>query len=297
MIIGVSDIDKWNFSEQLIKHWESQGHEIRKSMYHETDFINQCDVVWYDFASINVVELGKEQQKPKAKIIVRAIDIENYMNYCDGFNFDYIDHYIFLNNKQKEMMQAHPGFKMPEEKIHVIPMGVDLDKFTLKKTKPGKKAVFVGRLWIGKNVVGAIDLIYELKKTCPKWTLHIRGDRYDPRWWKKYADHRIKELGVEVVYDQRVDDMNEYLEDKDLMIMPSFKEAFSYVTCEALAKGIPTVINNWYGAKDIWPEEFIYNTPSEGARLADVLTAREPEYFRKFAYDEKDMFKKIDALL
>lgn len=296
--IGISDIDQWTFSQQLADYWESQGHEVVKSLYHETEFINNCDVVWYDFASVNVVELGKETQKPRAKVIVRAIDIENYMNYCTGFNFDYISHYVFLNEAQKLMVQDKSDFKMPEERIRVIHPGVDMDRYTLKQNQTrGKNAVFLGRLWIGKNVAGAMDVVYELNKIDPGWKLFIRGDRYDPPWWQQYCRYRADAMGLDYVYENRVDDVNAYLEDKDLMIVPSFKEAFSYAACEALAKGIPTVINNWYGVDTVWPKELIYNTPSEAAEKIVTLLHKSPDWFRSKAYNQQDMFDAIDKII
>lgn len=302
ILIGVSDPDQFTFSQQLIDHWEKQGHEVRKSLYHEEKFVNECDVVFYDFASAAVGELGKEKQKPKAKIIVRAIDVENYMNYCQRFNFDYIDHYIFLNESQKKMVMDHPDFHMPEEKIHIIQMGIDTKKFNLKHQfaeKP-RKITFIGRLWIGKNVLGAIDvadLWYYMDK---KVELHILGDnRYDPRWWRKLCEYRISQTDMPIYFEHNVDDVNEYLEDKDLLIQPSFKEAFSFVTAEALSKGIPALVHDWYGSHDVWPEDLIYRYPHEALNVYDRMD-RNPRRLRSIVtekYDQERMFREIDALL
>jgi glycosyltransferase involved in cell wall biosynthesis len=300
MKIGVVDPDKWNFSQQLIDHWEEMGHEVVKSMYHEPKFVKSCDVVYYEYASQMVVELAKGGKKPD-KCIVRGIDVENYMNYYKNFNWDLIDHFILLNEKQLEIYTNRPDFTCPKEKIEIIPPGIDMSKYTLRPNPKKKKAVFVGRLWIGKNVAAAVDVVYELNKRDPGWELYIRGDRPDPRWWKKYLEHRVETCGFPVHFDERVDDMNAYLEDKDVTLIPSYKEAFSYVTAEAMAKGIPALINDWYGAKQVWPATYIYRTPSEAAEMYyDSLQLIEPKEHRKVVadkYDEKFMFNKIDKLM
>jgi glycosyltransferase involved in cell wall biosynthesis len=266
MKIGIADPNSRKFTQQLIDHWESKGHEI---MYHvvNLDEHGECDVVFYDMAANNVAFYSKNMPRQK-KVIVRSLDIENYMNYYQQFDWDKIDYFIFLNEHQKKLLTRHPDFTCPEEKIKIIPPGVNLNQLTLQAKKTcEKKAVFLGRGWIGKNTAGAIDVIYELNKLDPGWTLFVRADKADPRWWDRYVSFRAESLGVNVVFDKEVaPSINSYLEDMDLMIVPSFKEAFSYVAAEALAKGIPTVINNWYGAREVWDEKFIYNTASEAAK-------------------------------
>ena len=300
MKIGVSDPDRYTFSQQLIDHWESQGHEVVKSLYHEPGFVAECDVVFYDYASAMVKQLSEEGAKPK-KCIVRAIDVENYMNYYKTFNWDLIDHFIVLNEAQKRMFKERPDFTCPEEKIHVISPGVNLDKFTLKQgLQTTNKAVFVGRFWIGKNVAGAIELVEILNSFGNEWTLHLRGQGLDPRWWDKYIKHKIECARFPIIIDDRQEDMNAYLEDKSLMIVSSFKEAFSYAGAEALAKGIPTVFNNWYGAEDVWPKEWIYSNPWDGALKAVEVGKLLPSELRHYIeerYDEKYMFERIDSLL
>lgn len=295
MIIGVSDPDQYTFSKQLIDHWKSMGHEVRTSLYHEEGFVAECDAIFYDFLSGDVVELTKFGVKPK-RVVARAIDIELYCGYWNNINYDLIDSLIFLNSDIMEFIYSK-GLSCPREKVHIIKPGVDFNKFTLKTAPQTKKAVFVGRLWIGKNVVGAIDLVHELNKIDPGWELHIRGDRPDPHWWEKYMEHRKSVENFPIHVDSRVDDMNQYLEDKDLMIVSSYKEAFSYVGCEALAKGIPAVFNNYFGATSVWPKELIYNTPGEGAILAAELVKKDRQSLRNMAYDEKVMFEKIDKLM
>jgi glycosyltransferase involved in cell wall biosynthesis len=300
MKIGVADPNSFKFSKQLIDHWQAQGHEIIKHVAN-IDKHNDCDVVFYDMASNNVAFYSKSMPRQK-KTIVRALDIENYMNYYQQFDWDKIDYLIFINNAQKGLLTRHPDFTCPDNKIKVIPPGVNLDQLTLQvKKKCEKKAVFVGRGWIGKNTAGAIDVIYELNKLDPGWELHIRADKYDPRWWERYVSYRADSLGVKCIFDTLyTPSMNSYLENMDLMIVPSFKEAFSYTAAEALAKGIPTVINNWYGAKEVWPEEYLYNTPSEAAKkyLEQVKQPKETRrQLIKDRYDEKYMFEKIDSLL
>lgn len=301
MIIGVTDPDKFKFSQQLIDHWKSQGHDVRQSMYHEPKFVEECDVVFYDYASMMVGELAKYNVKPK-KCIVRSIDVENYMNYFDRFNnSNLIDHFIFLNESQRKLLEEK-GFKLNGGQIHIIPPGVNLNKYTLTDNDPEMniKMVFVGRFWIGKNVLGALEIAYLWWHMGKKVELHLCGLGLDPRWWKKRVEHAIEQAPFKVEITEWAEDMNKYLDDKDVMVVPSFKEAFSYVTAEAMAKGIPVLNANWYGSHDVWPKWMIYNNLGETWDVYQNILRNHKYKLRSFIrenYDEEIMFKRIDELL
>lgn len=299
MKIGVCDPNKFKFTQILIDRWVKMGHEIVKHVAN-LEKHNQCDAVFYEQASGCVVAYCKKMPRQK-RVVVRALDIENYMNYYQGFNWDKIDYFIVLNEAQKRLYTERAGFKCPPEKLKIIQCGVDLEKFTLKKKPQGKKAVFVAYKSSLKNPAGAIDLVYELNKIDPGWVLHMRGSEPKSRQYRKYLEYRAEVLGVEVINDDLQENMNEYYEDKDLMIVPSHKEAFSYVAAEAMAKGIPAVINNWYGAYDVWGEEMVYNTPSEGARKALELLKMDRKDIRQGiidnGYTAERMINEINKLM
>lgn len=299
MKIGVCDPNRFKFSRILIDHWENQGHEVVKHIAN-LDKHNECDAVFYEQASAPVIHYSEKMPRQK-HVVVRAIDIENYMNYYKRFDWDKIDYFVVLNKAQKKLFTDRHDFDCPPEKIKVIQCGVEMDKFTLKQKPQGKRAVFVGGKYPMKNPDGAIDLVYELNKLDPGWKLHLRGKDCNDRAYRKYLEHRADELGIEIIHDKQQEDMNEYYEDKDLMIVPSHKEAFSYVAAEAIVKGIPAVINNWYGAYDVWGEEMVYNTPSEGARKALELLKMDRKDIRQGiidnGYTAERMIKEIDKLM
>lgn len=299
MKIGVADPNKFKFSHILIDHWESLGHEVVKTVTNSKTH-NECDAVFYEQASANVVHYSENMPRQK-RVVVRAIDIENYMNYYKRFDWDKIDYFVVLNEAQKRLFTERPDFDCPPEKLKVIQCGVDMDKFTLKKKPKGQKAVFVGGMNFLKNPDGAIDLIYELNKIDPGWVLHVRGKQVSRRQYRKYLEYRAEQLNVKLIIDDRQEDMNEYYEDKDLCIVSSYKEAFSYAGAECMAKGVPVLMNNWYGAYTVWPPVMIYNTPSEGAKLyMKFLKDKQPKFFRDWIgekYPAKKMIKEIDRLM
>ncbi|MDY2735281.1 glycosyltransferase, partial [Intestinibacter sp.] len=57
---------------------------------------------------------------------------------------------------------------------------------------------------------------------------------------------------MNVIGDYSYDDLNQIFKKTDLLIVPSLcKETFSFVTLEALSYGVPVLISDNVGAKDI----------------------------------------------
>jgi len=298
LCIGVSDPDNYTFSQQLIDHWKEQGHEVRQSLYHEESFTSDCDVVFYDFCSAAVGELKRLGVKPK-RVIIRAVDIEIYDFNWQDMDWKLVDYLVFISNHTKQLALDR-GLNCPKNKIKVIPPGVNMDKWTLKKKNGGKKALYCGRLWIGKNPAGAVDVVHELEKRSQGWSLTYRGDRCDPPWYERYFQHRYETENFPVNFEERVEDLNSYYDNFNLLILPSYKEGFSYVVAECLAKGIPCLINDWYNARGVWPDKYVYRTPSEAAeKYYGHLINLTPDENRKAVeeYDEKYMFESFDKML
>jgi hypothetical protein len=77
------------------------------------------------------------------------------------------------------------------------------------------------------------------------------------------------------------------------------KEAFSYATAEAMAKGIKPIINNWWGSETIWDEKFIYKDLAEASAMI-IGGYNNPEQYRDYIkenYDIQRMFQQYDQLL
>jgi len=299
MKIRISDTNCGKFSKQLEEHWQSQGHDVKRSMYYEHEFLD-ADMYFFDSADNTVIHFSTEKKKRPPIVIVRSLDIDIWHQYYLKWDFDWIDHWIFINDTMRDWSFKEESFKKPEKtKVHTINCGVDMNKFSLRKNKKrNKKIAWIGRFWIAKNVAGAIKIVKELNRRDPGWSLHLLGTRFDPGWWKAYCENLISEQNFPITIDEHAVSVSEWLEDKDYFLLTSFKEAFSYVTAEAMSKGLKPVINNFWGCKELWPKEYIYDTHGEAADI--ILNGEyDPNKYRRFIkdnYNQDIMFKKIDAL-
>jgi glycosyltransferase involved in cell wall biosynthesis len=154
---------------------------------------------------------------------------------------------------------------MPDqrEKIRVIPMGIDPDKYRLgnfsdlkKKYKTRNIILSVGRLIDWKGIVFLIDAMPRVMKEHPDSILLIAGSGPE----KESLVHRVHELGLEkmilflgVVSNE---DLLSFYHSADVFVLSSINkggktEALGVVLLEAMASGCPVIGCNVGGIPDI----------------------------------------------
>jgi len=269
--------DSWKkFWSGLISRWREQGHEVKTGPYWGPDLVEWSDISIFHPVQDNLQKASKKQEKPPNTIIIaEAIDVDIYAGHPGAVNWSYVDHLVFMSDHMREY--AEKRFKSLPANLprHVIPGGIDLDKFMLKKAETsGCEIAWIGRLWIAKNIFSAFQIFNQLIQERPDapWRLHIRDDGkyHPPTWWKRHCNAYLKAnpaLAKRIIWTPRAKDMNEWLEDKDFLLQTSFKEAFAYCVGEAAAKGIQPVIQMTTGVLDIWPEDWVFQTHSEAVDM------------------------------
>lgn len=150
------------------------------------------------------------------------------------------------------------NFKVPEEKIHVIPNGVDVKKFKPEKKRDLKGKfnaefilVNVSRLSPKNNIGKTIEAVKKVTEKYKKFKYLIIGDGEE----KERLERMIKELGLEdkVILTGWVDNdlLPSYIAGSDALIRTSVTEGLGIVFLEAMACGTPVIASNVQGILDI----------------------------------------------
>ena len=65
---------------------------------------------------------------------------------------------------------------------------------------------------------------------------------------------------MKIVTEPWQNDMNSYYADKDFVISSSLFESFHMSIAEGMLTGCIPLIHNWFGAENIYPHKYIWNT-------------------------------------
>ncbi|MGE5197678.1 MAG: GT4 family glycosyltransferase PelF, partial [Deltaproteobacteria bacterium] len=150
-------------------------------------------------------------------------------------------------------------FKVPYDRIVLVPRSVDLEKFTYTAPDTKRKEDFnvgiIGRITPIKGHLHFIKAMAKLAKIVPRLKIWIVGDA--PASKAAYKDELhilVKRLGLwnSTVFLGTQRDVPGILAKLDLLVMPTVtQEAFGRVIIEAQAAGVPVVATRVGGAIDI----------------------------------------------
>lgn len=129
-------------------------------------------------------------------------------------------------------------------KVHIVPNGIDLDKYNPAKKRTPGTIVYVGRLEKRKGVIYLLKAFAKLQETVPEARLQIVGEGPE----RSRLENKVYELDLQnveflgFVSDER---KKEILNEAYVFCSPAlFGESFGIVLLEAMAYCLPTVAGN-----------------------------------------------------
>lgn len=149
---------------------------------------------------------------------------------------------------------------MPQEKMYVIPYGVDLSRFggwLANETAPnGNKqqpfrVVFVGNVFPLKGLHYLVEAFQKLK--LPDSEMLVVGV-IDPAY-RAVLDRMFSQANIRYLGRIPQVDLWRYYQQSSVFVMPSLSDSFGLVVAEAMAAGLPVIVSENTGAKEMVRQE------------------------------------------
>lgn len=190
----------------------------------------------------------KDSKNIKSNSVNEEIEItteyrNNYNKLIDYYNnmFNYIDSFLFNSNVAKDV---YKNYIECTGQVILITHGDIKDNRKKKDFNHDKlKLTYLGPYKEYKGFDLLMDVIKELNKHYKaQINLNLYGDTK-----KIELDDNIKNYG-KYIYDQ----LEEIFDNTDLLVVPSiWNETFGFIVLEALSYGVPTLVTDKVGSKDI----------------------------------------------
>ncbi|MCA9431236.1 MAG: glycosyltransferase family 4 protein [Candidatus Omnitrophica bacterium] len=191
---------------------------------------------------------------------------------------------VCLTQMEKETILDNYG--VPEERLHVIPNGIDPARFNLHvnnrfreevRKDLGLQADQTMLLFVGTDGVrkGLPQLLRALGRLSPKFEglLVIAGNDPPERWAGEVRDNGLESS---IRFHGREPMIERLYAAADLVMMPSIFEGYGNVIPEAMACGRPVFTTRWVGASD-------FVTEGENGWVISSCEAME-EYVERLAF-------------
>lgn len=209
--------------------------------------------------------------------------------YLDQWSLEGADRVIAVS--KQTAMEVAEDYGIPPETIAVIFNGVDINRFSPKKSSftlkekfgMGFILLYVGRLRMRKGVQYLIKALPLILKERNDVRLVVVGEGEAKGFLKKLA-HDV-DVDENVMFVGRVldDYLPAYYASSDVFICPSLYDPFPLVCLEALASGRPIVLTDRVGVKEIVNEDVarIVAARNERALARAILELLSDESKRK----------------
>lgn len=249
---------------------KSLGYKIFKKIdrYIEENDI-KFDIIHSYFLWNSGIVGAKLKQKYDKPLIVTGLGFDVYDVPFRGkpykekilYVLEQADQITTVTSKMKKIMRNR--LFVPDEKLSVVPNGVDTDKFyPMDKEKARKRLglplnrkiiVNVGNLLPVKGQKYLVDSTYKLinKNKMDDLLTIIVGSGKN----KKDLESKIQKLGLEhnvkLVGQRPHSEIPLWMNASDLFVLPSVRESFGIVQLEAMACGCPVVATKNGGSEEI----------------------------------------------
>jgi len=228
--------------------------------------VKWADIVWLEWANELTVALTNHANILEGKrVVCRLHSYEAFAGYMQKIKWERINDVIFVADHIKNfVIQQIPKLADFVQNIHVIPNGIDLNKFTFKERRKGFNLAYIGYINYKKGPMLLLHAFRELAQINDKYHLFVAGVFQDARY-DLYFRQMIQEMGLEknFHFDGWVEDINGWLDDKQYAVCTSVLEGHPVGLMEAMARGLKPVIHNFVGARGLYPEKYIWNTIPE----------------------------------
>lgn len=306
--------------------WLGENHELVVDQYFNPVYAEWADIIYIEWCETPAIEASRlkahydgvydhmgvrgEREKQHSgdfdwsgkQIYIRAIDIDVYYGHYGSVQWENITGLIYI----AKHIYGKMSYPWPEKlRFAHIPLSIDVEAWKFQERDgSGRNIAWVNHHWSAKGMPLMLQALHRLVEVTgdKTWKLHVVENGRSTEWWLfDYLNHMIKALGLEdnvVWHHDPVPNVDEFLDGMDYAVTSSHKEAFSLFSAEALAKGIKTLIHNWWGAEDVWPKELVWTSIEDFANK--MWTGKyDSKHFREVAsqYDKSVEIQKLREFL
>lgn len=311
MKIAIFDPYLPKFTQDMVEWWQAHGHLVHRERYYNPELVDWADIVWFETCDHNLEVASKglpdhpdwplvKRDLSNKQIVVRVHDIEAWYGHHLNADWHLVDDVIFIAPHIRQLVEKDIDFAQTNTRVHNIPNGVNLDKFPLStEEKTGKKIAWVCEKWPTKGIDYALQIMAMLPRDYELHALGRWNDRY--AWEEAYQEDFIERLGIKFYDYEWVENVADFLADKDFILSCSKKEAFGYSIAEGMAMGLTPVIHRFYGCDNVWGDlKNVWDTVKEAVDMIEA-GPRDPSIFREYlintGYTSPAMMMKFEKVL
>jgi glycosyltransferase involved in cell wall biosynthesis len=261
----------WNV---LRDHWSGHHqHDPDESEKHVRD----ADLIFCEWCLGNAVWYSKKK-RPGQRLVIRLHHQEMGLKYLKRLNWENVDAVILVcKHHTDELARRYPD---QVGKLHTIHNMIDTDRLNRGKLAEAEHTLgLIGFVPRRKAPHLALEVLAGLASEEERWRLRLLGKKPEEFRWMRfrlrellyyrwlYRLVRLSTAGSHIRFDGYTEEVAEWLRGIGFILSTSEHESFHVGVAEGMASGAIPVVRDWEGARNLYPEQFIYSTVPEAVGI------------------------------
>ncbi len=270
---------------------QGQGPEVEEA-------ILWADLIWLEWGDHLAVQLSQQALPPGKRVICRIHSWEAVAGIVAQLKWERIDHALFVAPHILGITEELvPDLHSRVGACHLIPNGIDLEKFSFLDRAPGKRIAYLGYINYKKGPMLLLHAFSALVKEDPEFELHLGGVYQDARYLL-YLRQMADPLGIKdkVFFHGWIEDVASWLKDKHYIICSSVLEGHPVGLSEGMARGLKPLIHRFVGAAGVFPEALLWDSIPDFVRLIRE-DSYEPRRYREFIQRHYSLGKQLLGIM
>lgn len=264
--------DRTDMEVRLDKWPALKTHDPERSL----ELVQWADVVICEWCGPNALWYARNKQ-PGQKLLIRLHRFELYSGWPLKLDIEAVDKVICVSPHYADLTLQMTGW--PKDKVQVIPNWVDDEQFDRAKLPGAQHHLgIIGIAPSRKRFDLALDVLEELRRDDPRYTLFVKSKLPWEYWWiwerpeerEHYEEvfrrvRRSRLLADGVVFDAYGRDVPAWLRRIGFVLSTSDDESFHLAPAEGMASGAIPALLPWPGSDSVYDTRWIHRTPRDMA--------------------------------
>ncbi len=264
-----------------------------------TDLLRRSDIAWIDGGGATAVQASRLGGHTRLIVSLRRADVRD--RWARDVQWEKVAILVEIGSSAVEemLLQQVPDLRN-RTRLVIVPNGVNLDRYVLRRRTRGKNLVCSGCLTMEANPAFLLQCLQKLHYLDPGYRLFFSGAFESPAL-EQYVRYMVGALGLaEVVsFEPWPGDLNGWLSDKHFIVASGIGEGQVEALLTGMACGLKPVVHNFPGADRLFPPAYLFNIAEQFCE--QVLSgAYEPERYRRFVeerYPLAEPLRRVNGIL
>jgi len=243
--------------------------------------MQHSDIAWFDGGGRTLVAASQQDAADGIIASLRCSDVR--AEWAQEVRWENVHIVVQIGSSAVEeaLVRQVPDIRN-RTRLTVIPNGVNLDRYGLRRRERGKHLACVGCLTMETNPAFLLQCMQKLHYVDCQYKLLFAGTFESPML-EQYVRHMVETLDLTdvVFFEPYPGDLNAWLEDKHFIVAAGIGESQVEGVLAGMACGLKPVVHNFPGAEKLFDRQYLFNIAEqfcEQVRSGDY----DPQDYRRF---------------